>query len=260
MSAFIPNAPAVPAVEFEDDAGTGADAGDTMATATRILPEQVYRATMATPLDTVDYYVSSAPAGAPTELRYAPGIACIEIQRPNGQRIPTDCVLDANGVSMRFAAPGGDYYARFVLTTPAAYVFSAAIDGDAPALVPQAEDDAGSGTDAGDSIRGATPIDRDRVYHATLLAVADPADVYVGSAPAGSPVEFRYAPGAICPDLVDETTAEIAAVCQFDGASILLKFNSPGQDFYVRFRVDAGAGAPAYWLGFGVDGPAPRMP
>ncbi|HVM44883.1 MAG TPA: hypothetical protein VM582_03015 [Candidatus Thermoplasmatota archaeon] len=125
-----------------------------------------------------------------------------------------------------------------------------------PAL-PETQDDAGSGGDAGNHLVSATPVDTGRLYQGTLLVPLDGADVYRFEAPAGSAVEVAVYPRTFaCFQLLDAAGETVGGPCAHDGAAVKRSATAPCGTLYLRLLTGTSV---AYRFGVGVDAPAPGV-
>ncbi|HET6403543.1 MAG TPA: hypothetical protein VFH78_02755 [Candidatus Thermoplasmatota archaeon] len=179
----------------------------------------------------------------PTISNYAPSYPRLRARFP--------LVPDRQGVIDEGPFGVGPQYARHTFeVTPALSEL-----GRLPPLPRVAQDDAGSGEDAGSFPQSAVPIEAGRLYEGTLLTPVDGADVYRLEVPAGSLVEIAVYPAGIgCPRAIDESYRDLGGACANRGAVATRTLEAPGGELFVRFATGTSV---SYRFGVGVDAPAP---
>lgn len=124
---------------------------------------------------------------------------------------------------------------------------------------PIAQDDAGSGRDAGADATGAVPVATGVALHGFLDGVQDASDWYAFHAQAGQVLHARAQGVVGCFRLHDPQGAEVAVACTeswFLPATLDVALNQTGT-WYLEYSYFDAHG---YDFGLGLDAPAPKLP
>lgn len=119
----------------QDDAGTGADAGNSIATATPIEPGVLYDGSLASTSDR-DVYVFPIARGQTFDALVYPGGTCHDVVNAAGSTIASSCSTDGVHTWVRGTAPGGPLYLRIGLGSAPVHQFGVGVDEPGPSPFP----------------------------------------------------------------------------------------------------------------------------
>lgn len=251
--------------ELQDDAGSGRDAPDVPTPLVEIRSGGSYQGLAApdTVLDWRDHYLFHGNAGDAVDVLATGEDACSAILDAAGAELARRCPgAEGQQHTLRAILPAdGDYYFQYFSFEPAQYWFSLGVGEDAPDLLLDVQDDAGSGRDAPAEPAPRVRIEPGRVYEATVLGeLVDREDFYAFEGRAGDVVHVRAsASGLAFVDVVDAAGARLAGTlvgAHMPLSAVRVALPADGT-YYVRYEQDT---ADRYWLSLGVGSDAPRLP
>ena len=251
--------------EQQDDAGSGRDAPDTPAPLVEIRSGQTYEGLAVADLlvDWQDHYLFHGKAGDAVDVLATGEEACLSLLHADGTELVRRCLAtQGQQHTLRAVLPAeGSYYFRYHAFQPSPYWFSLGINEEAPDLLLDLQDDAGSGRDAPAEPAPHVRVDAGKVYAATVLGEAsDRSDLFAFEAKAGDVVDVRATASVVAfLDVVDGSGTRLAGTLVFAETRLgAVRVALPADGtYYVEYTA---LQPDLYWFSLGLNQKAPALP